>query len=252
MQYLSVELVKPKTAFFEFSCCEGCQLQIANNEKNLLDFISLVEVVNFREISSERSDDYDIAFIEGSITRKDEIDRLKKIRENAKILVAFGTCACFGGINKLRNKFNNIEWVKKEVYGDYPIKTNSNVLAVDEVVKVDSYIYGCPVYKSEVETIVCNIALGKEFRYSRHPVCVRCREKRNICLYELGKICMGPITRSGCGARCPSNGNSCIGCRGPAVEPNIEFMKTIMKKNGFTERDIRDKFELFGAFKLEK
>ncbi|MDD5773431.1 MAG: NADH:ubiquinone oxidoreductase [bacterium] len=249
MQYLGVELIKPKAAFFDFSCCEGCQLQIANNENKLLDFISLVEVVNFREILTERNNDYDIAFIEGSITRKDEIDRLKKIREKAKILVAFGTCASFGGINKLKNKFKDIEWVKKEVYGNCPIETNDKVMAVNEVVKVDFYIYGCPVNKSEVEAIVQSIALGREFRYLKHPVCFRCKEKQNICLYEMGKICMGPLTRAGCGARCPSNGNSCIGCRGPAEEPNIEFMKTIMIKNGFTERQIRDKFELFSAFK---
>ncbi|MBI5417381.1 NADH:ubiquinone oxidoreductase [Candidatus Poribacteria bacterium] len=252
MQYLGVELTKPKIAFFEFSCCEGCQLQIANNENNLIDFLSLVEVSNFREIMSERADNYDIAFIEGSITRKDEIERLKKIREKAKILVAFGTCASFGGINKLKNLFNNIDWVKKEVYGNHPIETNDKVMAIDEVVKVDFYIYGCPVYKPEVEAIIQSIVLRKKYRYSKHPICVRCREKQNICLYEIGKICMGPLTRAGCGARCPSNGNSCIGCRGPAAEPNIEYMKTIMEKNGFTIQQIKDKFEMFSAFEWEK
>ena len=240
---------KPKAAFFDFTDCEGCQLQFANLGGALLELLELVDIVSFREIMSESAEDYDIAFIEGSITRKDEIDRLKKIREKAKTLVAFGTCASFGGINKLKNKFKDIEWVKKEVYGNYPIETNDKVLAIDEVVKVDFYIYGCPVNKSEVEAIVQSIALGREFSYLKHPMCFRCKEKQNICLYELGKICLGPLTRAGCGARCPSNGNSCIGCRGPAVEPNIEFMKIIMKKNGFTERQIRDKFELFSAFK---
>ena len=80
--YLGVPLYRPRVAFFDFTSCEGCQLQIINNEGSLLDFLSLVEVVNFREAMTEKSDDYEIAFIEGSITRDDEVKRLKKIRKN--------------------------------------------------------------------------------------------------------------------------------------------------------------------------
>lgn len=47
--YLGVPLYKPRVAFFELTSCEGCQLQIVNNEATLLDFLSLVELVNFRE-----------------------------------------------------------------------------------------------------------------------------------------------------------------------------------------------------------
>ena len=84
MEYLGIALKKPKVAFFDFTCCEGCQLQIANKEDTLIDLLSLVEVVNFREISSEKGDDYQIAFIEGAISRQDEVDRVKEIREKAE------------------------------------------------------------------------------------------------------------------------------------------------------------------------
>ncbi len=64
LSYLGVELTRPRVAFFELTSCEGCQLQIVNKEATLIDFLSLVEVVNFREAMSEKSDDYDIAFVE--------------------------------------------------------------------------------------------------------------------------------------------------------------------------------------------
>ena len=123
LSYLGVPLDRPRVAFFELTSCEGCQLQILNKEATLVDFLSLVEVVNFREGMSERSDDYDIAFVEGSVTRADEVERLREIRSNAKILVALGSCACFGGVNQLKNRFNDLEWVKREVYGDFPVET---------------------------------------------------------------------------------------------------------------------------------
>ncbi|NOX25125.1 MAG: NADH:ubiquinone oxidoreductase, partial [Deltaproteobacteria bacterium] len=56
--FLGVPLVRPKVGFFELSSCEGCQLQILNNEASLLDFLSLVEIVNFREGMKEKSNDY--------------------------------------------------------------------------------------------------------------------------------------------------------------------------------------------------
>ena len=91
--------MKPRVAFFDFAGCEGDQLQIANLEDELLDLLELVEVVSFREVMDEKSDKYDIAFIEGSCTRLQDEDRLKQIRKNAKIIVAIGSCATIGGIN---------------------------------------------------------------------------------------------------------------------------------------------------------
>jgi len=67
--YLGVEVAKPRVAFFDFTACEGCQLQLLNKEATMFDFLDLVEIVNFREAMTERSDNYDIAFVEGSISR---------------------------------------------------------------------------------------------------------------------------------------------------------------------------------------
>jgi sulfhydrogenase subunit delta len=68
MRYLGIEPINPKVAVFDFTSCEGCELQLLNKEDTLIDFLSLIEVVNFREASSEKSDDYDIALIEGAIS----------------------------------------------------------------------------------------------------------------------------------------------------------------------------------------
>ena len=78
--------MKPKVAFFDFSSCEGCQLQIANLEERIIDLVEVVDVVSFREVMKEHSDDYEIAIVEGSIQRPMDELRLKDIRSKAKIL----------------------------------------------------------------------------------------------------------------------------------------------------------------------
>ena len=88
MKYLGVESSKPRIGVFDFTGCQGCQLQLANKEETLVPFLQAIEVVNFREISSEADDNYDIALIDGCITRDDEVERIQKIRARATVLVA--------------------------------------------------------------------------------------------------------------------------------------------------------------------
>lgn len=246
--YLGVPLTQPTAAFFELSSCEGCQLQIMNNEASLLDFLSLVTVVNFREAMTERTDSYDIAFVEGSVTRSDEEERLKTIRKNAKVLVAFGSCACFGGVNQLKNRFDDPSWVKQQVYGSHPIETNDSARPLDAFVPVDLRIFGCPVKKEEVEKIVVNVVLGKSIVHPKYPVCMECKANENICLFDIGEPCLGPITRGGCDSWCPNNRFGCWGCRGPAEDVNMAQMQEIMKKYGFSEETVLDRLECFGGF----
>ena len=245
-KYLGVPVKRPRTAFFEFTSCEGCQLQLLNKEATLLDFLSLIDIVHFREAMSESSEEYEIAFVEGSISRADEVERLKKIRARAGILVALGSCACFGGVNQLKNRFD-LDWVKKEVYGNHPIDTQK-VQPLSAIVTVDLEIYGCPIKKEEVERIVTNLVLGKSIDHPKYPVCMECKANQNICLFDLGEPCLGPVTRAGCDSWCPSNRLGCWGCRGPAEEANVQQLYQIMQKYGFSEEQMLDRLECFGGF----
>jgi coenzyme F420-reducing hydrogenase gamma subunit len=241
---------KPKVAFFDFACCEGCQLQIANLEEDILGLLNLVDVVEFREVMDNKAEEYDIAFIEGSITRKSDEERLRDIRKRSKLLVAYGQCAVSGGINSLKNNWQNMDEVKKCVYGDkysmphldtYPTK------GVDEIVKVDLKIPGCPINRDEFLRMVKELSLGKIPRLPNHPVCVECKLKENICLFDMGMICLGPLARAGCGAICPSNGTPCEACRGTVDNPNKNAMHEILEKYNFTLEEIRRKINIFGV-----
>jgi coenzyme F420-reducing hydrogenase gamma subunit len=246
LKYLGVEPIKPRLGVFDFTCCEGCELQLANKESTLVDFLSLVEVVNFREVSSDQSDEYDVALIEGAVSRDDEVERLKKIRSRAKTLVALGSCACFGGVNQLKNRFS-VDEVVAEVYGEKKVET-SKVRKISDVVKVDLEIPGCPVSKAEVERIVVDLVTGADITFPKYPVCVECKANNNICVVDLGVICLGPITRGGCGAPCPSGNAGCLGCRGGAPGANIDSLLQILHEKGFSDHEIKESLEFFGAF----
>jgi len=240
--------MKPKVGIFDFASCEGCELQIVNLEEDVVGLVSAVEVVSFREAMKEHSDDYGIAIVEGSITRASDEARLRKIRENAEIVIALGACATIGGINALKN-LHNLDEVKKTVYGDkadwfetYPARP------IDAVVHVDYYVHGCPIDRNELLSVLKALLLGKEPEIPNYPVCVECKLAENQCVFEKGMFCLGPITRAGCNARCPSYGNVCVGCRGLVDNPNKESQREVLEKFGLTVDDILAKFTLFGTY----
>lgn len=240
---------KPRIAIFDFACCEGCQLQIVNMEEELLDLISVVDVAQWREVISDQSDEYDIAIVEGSITRPEDEERLKEIRGHANILIALGACAATGGVNKLKNRFD-MEDVRHCVYNDAAEMTHLNTAptrALDEVIKVDYKVHGCPINNKEFAYIVRCLLIGKTPFIPRYPVCVECKMRGNPCRYEYNEICLGPITRAGCEAKCPSAGFWCYGCRGYVESPNVNAAQDIMKYYGKTIHDLRGQMLLFGS-----
>jgi sulfhydrogenase subunit delta len=76
---------------------------------------------------------------------------------------------------------------------------------------------------------------------------VECKAKENVCRYEYNEICLGPISRAGCDAPCPSAGWRCFGCRGLVDNPNVEAAQEVMDKYGLTVDDLKQKMVLFNS-----
>ena len=244
-------MAKAKVAFFDFTCCEGCQLQVLSLEDELPDLLRLIDIVAFREASSAASDDYELAFVEGSITRESEIPRLEQIRRRAGTLVALGACACLGGVNCLKNAWP-MKQVLDSVYGDKAEWFDTiPARPVGAVVKVDYQIPGCPIDKGEFLRTVQDLLQGREPRLPNYPVCVQCRSRENVCVFDKGMTCLGPVTRAGCGAICPSFGNYCLGCRGLVDEPNLASERELLRKNGLNVEEVLKMFSLFDAYYKE-
>ncbi|MFO7741404.1 MAG: NADH:ubiquinone oxidoreductase [Anaerolineae bacterium] len=240
---------KPKVAFFDFASCEGCQLTVVDSLQTHLDLLDAVEIVQFREAMTEKGEDYQIAFVEGSCTREKDEDRLFKIREQADLVVALGACAHTGCVNALKNLQPSLDEVREYVYGDkadwydtYPARP------ISAVIDVDAVIPGCPIDREEFVKVVKNLLLGKKPGIPDYPVCVECKLKENVCLLLEGKPCLGPVTRAGCDAICPTYGDGCEGCRGYIPEPNDNAMKDVLDEAGLTVEEIMSRMTMFNAY----
>jgi coenzyme F420-reducing hydrogenase gamma subunit len=239
---------KPKVAFFDFACCEGCQLQVANFGEALLDILGVIDVVEFREAMSEKlpeNEMYDVAVIEGSITDHHAEERIKKIRARSRAIIAYGSCATIGGINGMKNNYD-LDDIRRYVYGD-KAKCFDTVPTrpVHQVVKVDYFVNGCPIYQPEFVKVLKAALQGIPYAVPDVAVCTECKLNENVCMYDKGISCLGPVTRAGCNSWCVNNGNICYGCRGMVSNPAKNGQTDILKRHNIPMDWVTNKMNMY-------
>lgn len=242
---------KPKVAFFKFSSCAGCQLSVLNIEPVLLDVLGTIDIRYFVMAKRENHEGpYDIGFVEGAVTSPRELLELKKIREECKVLVAMGTCACFGGIPSIKNYCGMTQKeMEEKVYTELWDLKSLPAYGIDYYVKVDYYLRGCAIDLGEFVTLLKSVLKGIHPRFRFHSVCNECKMKENVCLFlTKGQPCMGTVTAAGCGALCPSLGRPCEGCRGPASDCNAASLaRSFVEELGLSRDDVVRKFRKYAG-----
>lgn len=143
--------MKLKVGVYSFTCCEGCVVSfIEMLNKKYEEYSKKIDFVDFRTLKPDKGiHKTDVAFVEGAISTKAEVKRLKEIRKKTKKLVAFGSAAVSGWPSDQRNKFNK---KKLEEISGLLKKFNQieKVSPLKVFVKVDDEINGCPVAEKDI------------------------------------------------------------------------------------------------------
>lgn len=235
---------RPRVAVHKFSSCDGCQLAFLNAGEALLELTQLVELVHFVEagIVDEHAGS-DIAFVEGSISTPEELERIRAVRANSRHLITIGACATAGGIQALRNLNDAQEWIAAVYSKPEFISALPTATPVSEHVRVDFELWGCPITTAQLMTTVRSLLYGVTPVDHNESVCLSCKRAGNVCvLVARREPCMGPVTRTGCGALCPQYGRECYGCYGPAENPNTASLGRRLAGFGLVPEQIARRF----------
>lgn len=242
--------VKPRVGIVGLTGCAGDQLQILNCEDELLKLAQRLDIVDWVMVKSEndRACRLDIGFVEGVVATQMDLEALKEIRARSRTLVALGTCAVWGGLPAMGNELPR-EVLAREVYRKETAHLDSvEARPASHFVPFEVMLVGCPIERAELLRTVHALLLGTRPELTRVPVCWECKAKENLCrVVYRREVCCGAMTRGGCGARCPSHGVACAGCRGPVEEPNYDANITMFKGRGITWMDIARRMESFSA-----
>lgn len=239
---------KFRIAIAGLTACSGCQLSVLNCEDELPRLLELFEFHFFPMACSPAllEGEYDAALVEGCVSMPHEINLLQELRSRSRYLIALGTCAVCGGVAALRNGEER-ELLRQQVYGQSRVASETfEPLPLHRMVKVDAAVTGCPPEKTELLRLLAGLTRGALPDDVDHPVCTECRMRENCCLLtERGMLCLGPLTRGGCSARCPSLSVPCEGCRGPVPEANLAETLEIYAQKGFDRQDVIGRLSRF-------
>jgi len=259
-----------RVSVISLTCCAGCVSSFLNAGEALLDVLSKdLEIVysptfmDLKEIPK-----VDLAVVEGGVRTVHDEELIKEVRAKSRILVAIGICATHGGITSL----GNILSVKQLLEKEYSLTSSNKLPKLEDLmypignfVDVDYYVPGCPPMPFLILHTLKSIVNEKKPLRHQSVVCTECNRKivpakldrlygiyekeanPEICLVSQGFICLGSLTRDGCGAPCPRSGFTCFGCRGPADSLMYRsrnmyglLVKVISKRTSIPEENVKE------------
>ena len=239
----------PRLVVLSLASDFGCQVQLTNMTGELLDVLGLVDLSYWQlATSGHMPADYDVAIIEGAVTTDEHVALLANVRRTAAVVIAMGTCANTGGIPAIAGGLG-YESRYAAVYGDgIAVAPGRRApLPVDFFIKVDYHVPGCPIDTDEFLRVLSHVLLGLSDRVPDMTMCASCKVNETVCFYDRGELCLGLVTRAGCGARCTSLGRACTGCRGIAPDANLVSAREIAARSGVRTGDLDKALRVYNA-----
>jgi F420-non-reducing hydrogenase small subunit len=241
-----------RIALAQLSSCWGCDQSLVDLHLRLIDILPKLEIVYWPAVVDFKLADLEampnksvhLGFVEGSCRTNEDLHLLKVMREKSKVLVAWGSCSMYGGIQGMANQWELQELLKRkfleaETVTDARIPDENvpgfieHVTPNPDIVKFDVLLPGCPPTSDNTAEALNALITGKPYELPEKTVCDQCpkerREKRikkfhrtyeghidpNLCILDQGYLCLGFATIGLCGAQCPSKNTPCKGCFGP-------------------------------------
>lgn len=184
-------MAKLKLAIYWSASCGGCDVAILDTNERILDIAAIADIVfwpialdfKYSDVEAMEDKSIDICLFNGAVRTSEQEYVAKLLRAKSKAMVAFGACACFGGIPALANFTNRAE-VFERAYIEAPSNDNSNhtfpqtlttveegdlelpefydtVLTLAQVVDVEYFVPGCPPPVNIINKIIDALASGQ-------------------------------------------------------------------------------------------
>ena len=237
----------PRVVVVGLASCFGCQLQITNAEPYLMQILGQIDLQYWQLVTSEdMPDQYDVAIIEGAVTTRESEETVRAVREKAAHVMAIGACATTAGVTGMA--MPGLEDRVGQVYGDAAPEASGELITprpVSAVIPVDSEVRCCPIDPMDFVAALQRALFGSNRTLDTRTLCSDCKRNETECFYNLGTLCLGLVTRAGCGARCVNLGRPCNGCAGLSPDANLVAARAACDAYGVSRADFDKALEMF-------
>ena len=236
----------PRVVVVGLASCFGCQLQITNAERYLMDVVGQLDITYWQLASdAPMPESFDVAIIEGAVTTNEALQTVRLLRERAATVILIGACATTGGIPGMAAK--GFEDRSAQVYAQLPDACGDIIAPrpVSDVIKVDYEVRCCPIDTLDFVDVLEQALFGSNRYPKTSTMCGECKRNDTRCFYTKGVMCLGLVTRAGCRARCVNLGRPCNGCRGLSPDANLEEARRIVAGAGLSVNAFDEALEMY-------
>ncbi|MDI6888046.1 MAG: oxidoreductase [Candidatus Thermoplasmatota archaeon] len=144
---------KLKIAIYWLGSCGGCEVALVELNEKILELAEIADIVlwpvaldfKYEDLEKLKAQEIDISLINGCIANFENEEIAKMLREKSKVLIAYGSCACFGGIPGLVNLATKEE-VYKIAYSETPSTINPKFTTPQQSYKADAHELELPEF----------------------------------------------------------------------------------------------------------
>lgn len=167
-------MTKVKVAADWLAACAGCEMSLLDMDERLVALLDKIELTStpITDLKHPPKEGVTVGILSGAVNNTANIEVTKQMRERCKILIALGDCAVFGGIMTMRNFFDMNEALKRAyietestVEGIIPsseeISKPVQAQPVNQVVKVDLHVPGCPPSADAIYYVLTELLEGR-------------------------------------------------------------------------------------------
>jgi len=165
-------VAKVKVASAWLDACAGCHMSFLDLDEVLIDLADAIELTATPITDIKEFPPVDVGIIEGAVSNEHDEEVARKLRANCKILMVWGDCACFGGIVSMRNLFSTEEVLQRYYNTESTAKDSkipcsedlpplTEVKPINQVVKVDCYVPGCPPSSKAIHYALTELLEGR-------------------------------------------------------------------------------------------
>lgn len=233
----------------EWLCdCGGCHVALVDLHEKILNVLESVQIQKCPVLTDEKLyPEAEIGILTGSIRTEHDRHAALEMRKKCKTIIAFGTCAVYGGLHGA-GLAHSREEIMDHVYRQSPTTRTDSIPAttvdsleklvtpIDEVIDVDLYLPGCPPHAHFIFEGLSSLIAGTAPRVRQESVCGGCNRimkktevteiqnsadgeaDHELCFLSQGYICLGSVTLDRCLSPCPNHGIMCTGCAGPTMQ----------------------------------
>ena len=182
---------KLKFAEYWAASCGGCDVAILDINEKILDVAQVADIVlwpialdfKYKDVEALPDASVDVCLFNGAVRNSEQEHMARLLRAKSKVMVAFGSCACFGGIPSLAN-VSTRERIFQRVYRDTLSTTNPDtvfpqttcpvpegelelpefydtVRSLEQVIPVEYFVPGCPPPVDLISAALDAIATGQ-------------------------------------------------------------------------------------------